>query len=123
MYRWLCITLSALLLVLAACAPAAERKSGDLNATVKLADTTLTISNGDKFDWQNVKLRLNPNDPKGGYFATLESLRAGQSRILPLIFFTDSGGYRFSSETMKARGFAITCSTPDGKRSWTGTWQ
>jgi hypothetical protein len=123
MRRWLLVTLSAvLLLILAACAPAAQRKSGDLSATVKLADTTLTISNGDKFDWQNVKLRLNPEDPKGGYAATLESLRAGQSRTLPLMFFADSAGYRFSSEKMKAQGFSITCSTPNGKGAWTGAW-
>jgi hypothetical protein len=123
MHRWILVTLSVVLLILAACAPAAQRQSGDLSATVKLADTTLTISNGDQFDWQNVKLRLNPDDPKGGYAATIESLRAGQSRTLPLMFFTDSAGYRFSYEKMKAQGFSIACSTSKGRKDWSGTWK
>jgi hypothetical protein len=123
MHRWLFVTLCVVLLILGACTPAAARKSGDLSATVKLADTTLTISNGDKFDWQNVKLRLNPEDPKGGYTAILENLRAGQSKTLPLMFFANSAGYRFSYEKMKAQGFSITCSTPNGKQDWTGAWK
>jgi hypothetical protein len=123
MHRWIFVILSVVLLILAACAPAAQHQSGDLSASVKLADTTLTISNGDQFDWQNVKLRLNPDDPKGGYTATIESLRAGQSRTLPLMFFTDSAGYRFSYEKMKAKGFSIACSTSKGRKDWSGTWK
>jgi hypothetical protein len=75
---------------------------------------TLTIDNGDSFDWTSVKLTLNSS-----YTFTISSIAAGSFGVVGLGGFAQEDGTRFNPHTMKVVKLEICCS----QGSYTVYWE
>jgi len=95
----------------------------DLNATVRFNGTEFVITNGDSFDWTNVKLEINSKTFSSGYILKTSVMKAGEVYTVGAMQFTKSDGTKFNPFTHKALNLSVRCDTPKGKGYYYGTWK
>ena len=83
---------------------------------------TLTITNNDSFDWNNVEMVINPNMLGSGYSLKVSCIPANTERQFNTRMFSKSDGTRFDPDQILRRKFALWCDTSRGKGSWHGKW-
>jgi hypothetical protein len=86
----------------------------DLNASVDFDGTQFIIANADKYDWTNVRIKVNAGLLNNGYYLDTYTLKAGSVYTVGSMQFAKSDGTRFNPFQMKPRKVEISCDTPKG---------
>jgi hypothetical protein len=85
-----------------------------LNASVDFDGTQFIIANADKYDWTNVRIKVNAGLLNNGYYLDTYTLKAGSVYTVGSMQFAKSDGTRFNPFQMKPRKVEISCDTPKG---------
>ena len=94
-----------------------------LNASVRIMNNNLTLTNGDAFAWKDIKLSINEGLFGGGYVFKISSLNAGGTTRVSLSEFAKTDGTRFNILTTKPQKVGISCQTSKGDGFWSGEWK
>ena len=86
----------------------------ELNANVIFSGTQFLISNNDKFDYNEIKMKVNDK-----YVLNVPNLKAGEVYTVGLMQFADDDGNRFTV-LQKPQEFFISCKTEGGKDCFYG---
>ncbi len=86
----------------------------DLNANVVFSGTQFIISNNDKFDYNEVKMKVNDK-----FSLNVPTLKAGDIYTVGLMQFADDEGNRFTV-LQKPQKFFISCRTGEGRDGFYG---
>jgi hypothetical protein len=92
-------------------------KSKAITAYVSKSLTTITIENGDNFDWPSVEIYINGWDANpivGSYQYKYGSVRAKETIKIPLIEFTKGTG-RFQPMSMALKTLVVYVPGYDGR--------
>jgi hypothetical protein len=84
-----------------------------LNGSVRFTGTQFVITNNDNFDWENVKMSLNPGWTS--YRLETSIMKAGETYTVGAAQFCKDDGERFNPFTHKPKEFLIRADTPDGE--------
>lgn len=94
----------------------------DLNAAVSFNGAQFVITNGDSFDWTNVKLEINSKTFSSGYTLKASILKAGEVYTVGAMQFAKPDGAKFNPFTHKAQNLSVWCDTPKGQGFYYGAW-
>ncbi len=81
-----------------------------LNASVQYDSQTIYLTNNDTFDWIDVDLGINGFD----YTYSLNMVRSGKSRDIPIREFVNDQGDRFNALSKKIMTLYIVSEVPKG---------
>jgi hypothetical protein len=92
----------------------------DLHPAVAVYSPTMWLTNGDTFEWNDVRLLLNAHAADKGYAFRLARVPAGAQIEFALESFTTPDGFPFNPRTTKAFFLSIEADTPQGRGRWSG---
>lgn len=95
----------------------------DLTVSVIFTGTQFVITNGDNFDWTNVKLEVNPGLLKSGFILKTQRMSAGETYTVGAMQFAKGDGTRLNPFAIKPQKLSISCDTPRGEGFWVGGWE
>jgi hypothetical protein len=98
-------------------------KPVELVALVTYDGAQFTITNGNNFSWDNVKLELNGKTFSSGYVLNAQQIAPQSTYTVGAMQFANSDGLVFNPFTHKPLSISISCDTRIGKAFYNGTWK
>jgi len=92
-----------------------------LQASIQYNGLQISITNKDNFDWSNIGLALNMQNPNINHYRyQVPLIRSNETYTVGLVNFANDDGARFNPYAYKVQDVYIDCYTPNGEGLYDG---